>query len=51
MRFGMGLPLVKQIMSEHLGEIKVESVIGKGTTFKLILPVRWMEKKSSEVTT
>lgn len=44
-RFGMGLPLVKQIVSEHLGEIKVESEIGKGTTFKLIFPVRWIEKK------
>ncbi|MCL4456564.1 MAG: ATP-binding protein, partial [Nitrospirae bacterium] len=44
-RFGMGLPLVKQIVSEHLGEIKVESEIGKGTTFKMIFPVRWIEKK------
>lgn len=44
-RFGMGLPLVKQIISEHLGEIKVESELGKGTTFKFIFPVRWIEKK------
>lgn len=44
-RFGMGLPLVKQIVSEHLGEIKVESEPGKGTTFKLIFPVRWIEKR------
>lgn len=44
-RFGMGLPLVKQIISEHLGNIKVESEPGKGTTFKLIFPVRWLEKK------
>lgn len=40
-RFGMGLPLVKQIVSEHLGEIKVESESGKGTTFRLIFPFRW----------
>ncbi|MGE5238943.1 MAG: sensor histidine kinase [Chloroflexota bacterium] len=51
MRFGMGLPLVKQIVSEHLGEIKVESEVGKGTTFRLIFPVRWMEKKSNQLTT
>ncbi len=44
-RFGMGLPLAKQIISEHLGEIKVESGHGKGTTFKIILPLRWMEKQ------
>ncbi len=44
-RFGMGLPLVRQIVSEHLGDIKVESEVGKGTTFKLIFPVRWIEKK------
>ncbi len=44
-RFGMGLPLVKQIVSEHLGEIKVQSEGGKGTTFTMILPLRWMERK------
>ena len=44
-RFGMGLPLVKQIVSEHLGEIKVESEVGKGTTFRIIFPHRWMEEK------
>ncbi len=50
-RFGMGLPLVKQIISEHLGEIKVESGHGKGTTFKLIFPVRWIDKEVSIFTT
>lgn len=44
-RFGMGLSLVRQIVSEHLGEIKVQSEVGKGTTFNLIFPVRWIEKK------
>jgi signal transduction histidine kinase len=41
--FGMGLSLVKQILSEHLGELKVESEPGKGSIFKMIFPVRWME--------
>jgi len=43
-RFGMGLPLVKQIISEHLGEIKIKSEPDKGTTFKIMFPVRWNGK-------
>jgi PAS domain S-box-containing protein len=43
--FGMGLPLVKQIISEHLGEIKVESEPEKGSCFKMIFPVRWREQR------
>lgn len=43
-RFGMGLPLVKQIISEHFGNIQVESSPGTGTTFRITFPVRWAEK-------
>lgn len=39
--FGMGLPLIKQVVNEHLGEIKVESDTGKGTIFRILFPVRW----------
>ena len=39
--FGMGLPLVKQIVTEHLGKVMVESEVGKGTTIKMIFPSRW----------
>lgn len=42
--FGMGLPLVKQIISEHLGEMSVESETGKGSCFRMIFPVRWREQ-------
>jgi signal transduction histidine kinase len=45
LRFGMGLPLVRQIVSEHLGELKITSDFGKGTTVKMIFPVRWKPKK------
>jgi signal transduction histidine kinase len=45
LKFGMGLSLVKQIVSEHLGEIKVMSEVGKGTTFSIVFPVRWTEKQ------
>jgi len=46
-RLGMGLPLVKQIVTEHLGDIKVESEVGKGTTFKMIFPSRWKDKSQN----
>ena len=42
--FGMGLPLVRQIVTEHLGEITVDSEPGKGTTVHIYFPVRWEEK-------
>ena len=40
-RFGMGLPLVKRIVAEHMGEISVESTNGDCTTFRIKLPLRW----------
>lgn len=40
-RFGMGLPLVKRIVREHMGEINVRSEMGRGTTFEIVLPQRW----------
>jgi PAS domain S-box-containing protein len=43
-KYGMGLPLIKQIVSEHLGEINVESGTGKDTTFRIVFPSRWMKK-------
>ncbi len=40
-RFSMRLPLIKQIVSEHMGEISVKSEIGKGTTVTMVFPTRW----------
>lgn len=37
--FGMGLPLVNRIIKLHKGHIKVNSVVGKGTTFNIQLPI------------
>ena len=36
---GLGLAIVKKIVDEHRGEITFESAEGKGTTFKIRMPV------------
>lgn len=38
--YGVGLSVVKQILSLHNGLIDVKSVVGKGTIFTVTLPVR-----------
>jgi signal transduction histidine kinase len=47
---GMGLAICRRIMEEHDGEILVESKIGKGTTFSLLLPVRQKRNASQDGT-
>lgn len=36
---GIGLTLVKEIIEAHGGHIEVESDVGKGSTFTLVIPI------------
>jgi signal transduction histidine kinase len=37
---GLGLAICRRIIDQHRGKMEVESEIGKGTTVRLILPIR-----------
>ena len=47
---GLGLPICKAIVQEHLGRIDVESELGQGSTFRVTLPLdRPRSAEGSEV--
>ena len=41
---GLGLTVVYKIIKEHGGDISVESTVGKGTTFRIRIPVPSTER-------
>ena len=42
---GLGLSVCRQIIEQHQGRIRVESLVGKGATFTVKLPLRAEEPK------
>jgi signal transduction histidine kinase len=45
---GLGLSVCRQIVEQHHGRIRVESVVGKGSTFTVKLPLRIDEQPMEE---
>jgi len=45
---GLGLAIARQIVEAHGGRIRAESVQGKGSTFKVVLPIRGTNKGQGE---
>ena len=48
-RTGMGLPLVRQIIAEHMGEIIIDSKPNIGTAVRFAFPTRWRETAVEDV--
>jgi len=47
---GLGLSLAYGIIQKHHGRIEVESLVGKGTTFRITLPVKHVEHPDGSAT-
>jgi two-component system phosphate regulon sensor histidine kinase PhoR len=43
---GLGLSIVKHVVQRHGGEVDIRSEVGKGTTFKLVLPALRVRRRT-----
>lgn len=46
---GLGLAIVKHILNRHHGQLRVQSVVGKGSEFSMVFPSSRIEPGASEV--
>jgi signal transduction histidine kinase len=46
---GLGLSIVDEIIRSHFGDLQIESVVGKGSTFTVILPIKRPESKEQSL--
>lgn len=46
---GLGLPIVKRVITNHKGTVTVQSQVNKGTIFKIVLPYTGVEESEKEV--
>ncbi|MGQ9570347.1 MAG: GAF domain-containing sensor histidine kinase [Thermodesulfovibrionales bacterium] len=48
---GLGLVITKKIIEDHYGKIEVDSILKKGTIFKITLPIKKMGAKVANLST
>jgi signal transduction histidine kinase len=46
---GLGLSIVDEIIRSHFGELQIESEVGKGSTFTVVLPIKRPESTEQTI--
>jgi len=49
--FGLGLPVAQRIIELHAGELSLESTVGVGSTFTIMLPINKVDAQNDSQTT